>query len=124
LLDDSVRQLERLLAAYRGLDHLRVKRRGKSITIYSDSPHGPDDHAKLTSLGARRWGLSLPRYTGRWERTPFAGTMHEVVHTLTEMLGFHLAKRACDPSRHLGSAVLVQRSGNLSPDRLGGKLQV
>lgn len=93
MLDESVRQLERKLAAYPGLDHLRVKRRGKTLTIYSDSPHGPDDHAKLTSLGTLRWGLSLPRHTGRWERTPFAGTMDEIVRTITEMLGFHLAKR-------------------------------
>lgn len=93
MLDESVRELKRKLAAHPGLDHLRIKRRGKSLTIFSDSPYGPDDHAKLTSLGGLRWGLSLPQHTGRWERTPLAGTMDEVVRTLTDMLGFHLAKR-------------------------------
>lgn len=93
MIDESVRQLERTLAAHPGLEHLRVKQRGKCLTIYSKTRHGLDDHARLTRLGGVRWGLSLPRHTGRWERTPFMGTMDEVVRTLTEMLGFHLAQR-------------------------------
>jgi hypothetical protein len=91
--DEAVRQLERKLASRPDLGHLRVKQRGKSLTIFSDSPYGPDDHARLTSLGGTRWGLSLPRHTGRWERTPFVGTMDEVLRTLTDMLGWHLAPR-------------------------------
>jgi len=40
-------------------DRLRVKRRGNTVTICCDSPDG-HDHAKVTSLGTVRWGLSLP----------------------------------------------------------------
>jgi hypothetical protein len=91
--DDAVAQLQRRLAAYQGLEHLHVRSRGKDLIIYSDSPDGQVNHAKLTALGRQEWGLSLPRHTGRWERTPFVGTVDELVLTLTQMLGWHLAPR-------------------------------
>ncbi len=93
MLEDAARQLERRLNSRPDLKHLRVRQRGKTLTIYSDTPYGLDDHARLTSLGGPRWGLSLPRHTGRWERTPFVGTMDDVLATLTDMLGWHLAPR-------------------------------
>ena len=94
MLEDAARQLERKLAARPNLKHIRVKQRGKTITLYSETRYGLDDHARLTSLGGTCWGLSLPRHTGRWERTPFMGTIDEVPRTLTDMLGWHLAPRA------------------------------
>jgi hypothetical protein len=38
-----------------------------------------DDRARLTPLGASSYGLNVKRHTGRWERTPFAGTLEEMV---------------------------------------------
>lgn len=38
-----------------------------------------DDRVRLTRLGRSRWGLSVKRYTGRWERTPFSGNIREVM---------------------------------------------
>jgi hypothetical protein len=93
ILDSAATQLQRKLAAYNGLEHLRVRRRGKALVIYSDTLDGTGNHAKLTALGGQQWGLSLPRPTGRWERTPFVGTLDELVATLTQMLGWHLAPR-------------------------------
>lgn len=89
--DEDLRQL---LAGYSGLEHLHVKRRGKSLTLYSVDSEGTIDHARLTWLGGPVWGLSLPRHNGRWEKTPFMGPLDELVQTLTQMLGFHLAPRA------------------------------
>lgn len=91
--DDAAARLQRTLAEYEGLEHLHVKRRGKDLIIYSESSAGPENHAKLTALGSTTWGLSLPRHTGRWERTPFVGSLLEMVATLTQMLGWHLAPR-------------------------------
>lgn len=85
--------LRRLIASFDGLEHLRVKRRGKSLTLYSTDSAGTLNHARLTWLGGATWGLSLPRHTGRWEKTPFIGTLDDIVSILTQMLGFHLAKR-------------------------------
>ena len=41
-----------------------------------------DDRVRLTKLGATQWGLSVKRHTGRWERTPYAGTMEEMVDAM------------------------------------------
>ncbi|MCJ7545000.1 MAG: hypothetical protein MUP47_10665, partial [Phycisphaerae bacterium] len=38
-----------------------------------------DDRVRLTQLSAAAYGLSVKRHTGRWERTPFAGTLDEMV---------------------------------------------
>jgi len=80
----------------RGLTHLAVKKRGDSLTIYSESDGIADKRAKLTALGLGNWGLSLPRHTGRWEKTPFIGTMEELVALLFENFQWFLAP---DPDR-------------------------
>lgn len=85
--------LERLLAAYEGLGHLAVKRRGRSLTLCSEDAHGPTRHAKLDWLRANLWGLSLPNRSERWQRTPFTGSLDELLQILTQMLGWHLAPR-------------------------------
>jgi len=64
-----------------------------SLVLYSGKKKDEVSHAKLTSLGRDVWGLSPPLHTGRWERTPFVGTMDSVLGTLIETLGFHLDPR-------------------------------
>ncbi len=85
---NDVEALEALLARHRSLGHLRVKKRGNSLTIVSGDP--PHKHARITALGRGIWGLSLPRHMGRWERTPFVGTMEQVIDTLTTDFRFYL----------------------------------
>ena len=59
-----------------GLAHLAVTQRGKALTIVS----GPmaDPEARLTQH-AGSWRLDLPDHRGRWEATPFVGTVDELV---------------------------------------------
>jgi len=85
---DDVEALEALLARHPDLAHLHVKKRGDSLTIASGDP--PHNHARITALERNLWGLSLPRHTGSWERTPFTGTMEEVIGTLTTDFRFYL----------------------------------
>jgi hypothetical protein len=33
-------------------------------------------------MSSSRWGLSVKRHNGRWERTPFSGSMKEMVETI------------------------------------------
>src|ERR1700752_4326223 len=40
------------------------------------------DVVRMTHLGGSTYGLSVKRHTGRWERTPFHGSMSEMVHTI------------------------------------------
>ena len=42
----------------------------------------PDDRVRLSRLGGSRWGLSARLHTGRWERTPFTGTIDELVEVM------------------------------------------
>ena len=83
-------ELEEMLAEYEALGHLRVKRRGDSLTIHSGDAADPHAHARVTHLGRGQWGLSLPLHTGRWERTSFVGSMAEVIDTLVTDFGFYL----------------------------------
>ena len=46
----------------------------------------PDDRVRLTHLGGPRYGLSVRRHTGRWERTPFQGTLSELVEAMSAPL--------------------------------------
>lgn len=86
----DLRELERLLNCEEGLDHLRVKKLGGSITICSADGTDEEKHARLTQLGRATWGLSFPHHTGRWERTPFVGSMQELVATLVRDFSFYL----------------------------------
>jgi hypothetical protein len=89
----AVSHLERLLAAQDGLGHLAVKCRGHSLTLCSEDAYGPTRHAKLDWLGAELFGLSLPTRSGRWQRTPFTGSLDDLLQILTQVLGWHLAPR-------------------------------
>lgn len=90
---DGKASVEEIIRAQDGLDHLRVERRGKSITLvsYPESVRVP--HARLTHIEQRIWGLGLPRANGRWERTPFVGSVNQLMEILLGDLGFHLAER-------------------------------
>jgi len=47
---------------------------------------GRDDRVRLTRLNASSWGLSVKRHTGRWERTPFAGTLGEMLDVIWALM--------------------------------------
>jgi hypothetical protein len=88
-------KLERLLAESPPTEGMYVRRRGENLTIGRQEPFGPggalvdDDRLRLTALGASTWGLSVRRHTGRWEKTPFTGTLHElnaIIQTLMQHL--------------------------------------
>ena len=38
-----------------------------------------DERVRLTRMTRSAWGLSIKRHTGRWERTPFSGSMREMM---------------------------------------------
>jgi hypothetical protein len=97
---EDTEELEELLARHEGGAHLRVKKRGDSLTIYSgEAPHTVL-HARITHLGRGQWGLSFPRHTGRWERTPFVDTMEEIMATLISDFGFYLDDPTVDAQRN------------------------
>ncbi len=60
-------------------DHLIL---GRSEPIGSSDEVENDDRVRLTRLSDSAYGLSVKRHTGRWERTPFSGSMEEMVDTI------------------------------------------
>ena len=67
---------------------LYVRVHGDHLILGRREPIGPngemenDDRVRLTRLSASAYGLSVKRHTGRWERTPFSGSMEEMVETI------------------------------------------
>jgi hypothetical protein len=64
-------------------DHLiagRTERAGPELT--SDN----DDRVRFTRLGGNNYGLSVKRHTGRWEKTPFSGTLEQTVEVVRAVM--------------------------------------
>jgi hypothetical protein len=77
-LEDARAQLEQLAAAHPQLAHLRVKKHGSSLVLFSGVGAAMQRHARFTQIAAAEWGLSFPLHTGRWDRTPFTGSLREI----------------------------------------------
>lgn len=81
-------QLVKLLEAHEKTRDTYVHTRGNHLIIGRREPIGPggrledDDRVRLTRLSASSYGLSVKRHTGRWERTPFSGSIQEMVETI------------------------------------------
>ena len=76
-------QLRQLLRAKPGHDHLDVEARGDHLTVFTLEEGKVVRLARLTSLPRDEYGLSLMWHTGRWEPIPVAGSMEELVGTLS-----------------------------------------
>ena len=85
-------RLEKLLSESPLTEGMYVRTHGDHLILGRHEPFGPDgaleadDRVRLTALGASSWGLSVRRHTGRWEKTPFTGSLDE----LTEVLHAHM----------------------------------
>ena len=84
-----------LLEANELTSGMYVRIYGSHLIVGREEPLGPrgelekEDRVRLTRLNASTYGLSVKRHTGRWERTPFSGSIHDlvqVVHALMQHL--------------------------------------
>jgi hypothetical protein len=82
-------KLAKLLEGHEPTVGLYVRVHGDNLILGREEPTGPSgelansDRVRVTLLDAATYGLSAKLHTGRWERTPFAGTMEEMVDALT-----------------------------------------
>ena len=67
-------------------DHLIA---GRTEALRPDNRLEEDDRIRLTRINASTYGLSVKRHTGRWEKTPFSGSMKEMVEVI-QLLMQHL----------------------------------
>ncbi len=73
-----------------GLTHLHVRTWGKYLIIYSGDPAEAENRARLTQLRRDHYRLDMAGRGGRWETTPYIGTMSDLLATLTGDFGFVL----------------------------------
>ena len=77
--------LKGLLEVHPPTTGMYVRVHGGHLILGRQEPIGPngelenDDRVRLTQLTGASYGLSVKRHTGRWERTPFTGTLEELV---------------------------------------------
>lgn len=78
-------ELKKLLEASPVTAGITIRASGSHLVIGREDPPGPfsdgapDDRVRFTHLGASRFALSVRRHTGRWEKTPFSGSLEEMV---------------------------------------------
>ena len=79
--------LERLLEADRLTVGMCVRAHGENLIVgrqdvRADKGTETDDRVRFTRLSPSAWGISVKRHTGRWERTPFSGSIAEMVDVM------------------------------------------
>ncbi len=85
-------QLEELLECNELTAGMYVRVHGDNLILGRREALGPEgemeeeDRVKLTRLNASTYGLSVKRHTGRWEKTPFRGSLEEVVDVIWTLM--------------------------------------
>ena len=85
-------KLQELLDQHKLTERMYVRVHGDHLIAGREEPAGPnsqlerEDRVRFTQLGASTYGLSVKRHTGRWERTPFSGTMKQMVDTVLSFM--------------------------------------
>ena len=90
-MDRALRSLEALLEGDEVTDGLLVRAHGENLVLAREEKNADgakiiDDRVRLTRLSKTTWGLSVRRHTGRWERTPFTGSLKEMVETIQTLM--------------------------------------
>jgi hypothetical protein len=75
----------------KGLTHLKVSRRGASIAVYSDDEDGgKDKRCRFTYVKTGLYILNMANSSGKWEPTPFEGTLREMLDMIIEQFPWTL----------------------------------
>lgn len=77
-MDRELTALQRLLQQ-RGLTHLHARKRGQALLLDSGPEEDPEPEARLTQLARGQWRLDLRHHSGKWEQTPFTGSLDELL---------------------------------------------
>ncbi len=85
-------RLEQLLSADPITQGMYVRPWGDHLIVGREEAFGPngemeaDDRVRLTARSNSVWGLSVRRHTGRWEKTPFTGTLEELSDVISSFM--------------------------------------
>lgn len=81
--------LSELLEA-KGLHHLHVLSRGNHLVIYSEENGDKVPRARFSRIDRNMYQLGMADHRGKWDATPFTGTLSELFDMLTDQFGFVL----------------------------------
>jgi hypothetical protein len=85
-------KLEKLLQADQVTAGMYVRVHGDHLIAGRSEPRGTDampetdDRVRFTRLGANHYGVSVKRHTGRWQKTPFYGTLEQTVEAVCTVM--------------------------------------
>jgi hypothetical protein len=85
-------KLEKLLQADQVTAGMYVRVHGDHLIAGRSEPWGTDampendDRVRFTRLGANHYGVSVKRHTGRWQKTPFYGTLEQTVEAVCSVM--------------------------------------
>jgi hypothetical protein len=82
----------RQLLKNKGLHHLNVLARGSHTVIYSEDDGEKINRARFTHIDRDSYQLGIADHRGKWNITPFEGTLPELVEMLTEQFFFILTE--------------------------------
>lgn len=66
------------------LTHLKVRVRKPHIALYMEHDDESQNCCRFTRLRGNQYGMSMADHTGRWEETPFTGTIEELLDLVVE----------------------------------------
>jgi hypothetical protein len=77
------------------LNHLHVAVRGNNIVVYSEHEKQKENRCRFTQVGSNSYILNMasPR-SGKWEPTPFEGTLEELLQMVIEQFPWVLTDYA------------------------------
>ncbi len=91
-MEDARDKLIAELTKRPALSHLRVRKYGSSLILQSGQGQDEQKHARFTHVTSVGWVLGFPHHTGRWEKTPFGGSLVELLDQLTTDFSFLLER--------------------------------
>ena len=78
LLEKEITYIENTLQENE-LTHLKVSKRGDNIVIYSEGVNGKENRCRFINKKRGMFNLNMANHTGRWEPTPFEGSLEELL---------------------------------------------
>src|SRR5262245_5013131 len=80
------------LAAYEGLEHLRVRHRSDLVVIESGPKDDPIPHARFRRVAVHIWLLEMASHKGRWEPSGERGQLEQLLDALVSRYGWVLTR--------------------------------
>jgi hypothetical protein len=90
--DSHVAHVTQALAAYEGLEHLRVRRRADLVVVESGHAADPVPHARFRRVAAHIWVLEMATHSGRWQPSGVRGALDRLVEALIHDFGWTLSR--------------------------------